>query len=104
MPASSNTELSHFIGGYCLCSQSEAKSPKTIEMVCSCVRHMKEFLHSQKLPTDVADIGASEIRLFAVHLQQKNCFTSHPYAKPQQGKLRGHTVNCYFHSIRAFWS
>jgi len=33
VPASSKTELSSLIDGYCLCAQSEAKSPKTIEMV-----------------------------------------------------------------------
>jgi len=42
--------------------------------------------------------------MFIVHLQQKNRFASHPFAKPQQNKLSGHTVNCYLRSIRAFWS
>ena len=104
MPASSKTELSSLIDGYCLCAQSEAKSPKTIEMVRSSVRYLEEFLCSQGLSTDVADIGVSEIRIFIVHLQQKNRFSSHLYAKPQQGRLSGHTVNCYLRSIRAFWS
>ena len=104
MPASSKTELSSLIDGYCLCAQSEAKSSKTIEMVRSSVRYLEEFLCSQGLSTDTADIGVSEIRIFIVHLQQKNRFSSHPYAKPQQGRLSGHTVNCYLRSIRAFWS
>jgi integrase/recombinase XerD len=42
--------------------------------------------------------------MFTVHLQQKNRFTNHPFAKPQQERLSGHTVNCYLRSIRAFWS
>jgi len=92
------------MGGYCLCAQSEARSPKTIEMVRSSVRYLEEFLCSQGLSTDAADIGVSEIRTFIVHLQQKTRFSSHPYAKPQQGRLSGHTVNCYLRSIRAFWS
>jgi integrase/recombinase XerD len=104
VPASSKTELSSLIGGYCLCAQSEAKSSKTIEMVRSSVKYLEEFLCSQQLSTDAADIGVSEIRMFIVHLQQKNRFSSHPYAKPQQGRLSGHTVNCYLRSIRAFWS
>jgi len=104
VPASSKTELSNLIGGYCLCAQSEAKSSKTIEIVRSSVRYLAEFLRSQGLSTDAADIGASEIRMFIVHLQQENRFSSHPYAKPQQGKLSGHTINCYLRSIRAFWS
>ena len=71
VPASSKTELSSLIDGYCLCAQSEAKSPKTIEMVRSSVRYFEEFLCSQGLSTDVADIGVSEIRIFIVQLQQK---------------------------------
>ena len=104
VPASSKTELFSLIDGYCLCAQSEAKSPKTIEMVSSSVRYLGEFLYAQGLSTDVVDIGANEIRMFIVRLQQKNRFATHPYAKPQQGKLSGHTVNCYLRSIRAFWS
>ena len=104
MPASSKTGLSSLVDGYCLCAQSEAKSPKTIEMVQSSVRYLEEFLYSQGLSTDIVDTGANEIRMFIVHLQQKNRFTNHPFAKPQQGKLSGHTVNCYLRSIRAFWS
>ena len=104
VPASSKTELFCLIDGYCLCAQSEAKSSKTIEMVTSSVRYLGEFLHSRGLSTDVAEIGVNEIRMFIVHLQKKNRFTSHPYVKPQQGRLSGHTVNCYFRSIRAFWS
>jgi site-specific recombinase XerD len=104
VPASSKTELSTLIDGYCLCAQSEAKSSKTIEMVRSSVRYLEEFLCNQGLSTDAADIGVSEIKIFIVHLQQKNRFSSHPYAKPQQGRLSGHTVNCYLRSIRAFWS
>jgi site-specific recombinase XerC len=70
----------------------------------SSVRYLGEFLYAQGLSTDVADIGANEIRMFRVHLQQKNRFSSHPYAKSQQGKLSGHTVSCYLRSLRAFWS
>jgi integrase len=62
VPASSKTELSSLIDGYCLCAQSDAKSPKTIEMVTSSVRYLEKFLYSQELSTDVADIGAREIR------------------------------------------
>jgi len=104
VPASSKTELSRLIDGYYLCAQSEAKSPKTIEIVRSSIRYLQDFLHNEGLSTDVANIGATEIRMFTVHLQQKNRFTNHPFAKPQQERLSGHTVNCYLRSIRAFWS
>jgi len=104
VPASSKTELSSLVDGYCLCAQSEAKSPKTIEMVRSSVRYLGGFLYSQGLPASVKDIGTDAIRMFILYLQQKNRFNSHPFAKPQQGKLSGHTVNCYLRSIRAFWS
>ena len=102
VPASSKTGLSNLIDGYCLCAQSEAKSSKTIEMVTSSVRYLEEFLHSQRLSTDIADIEVSELRMFIVYMQQKNRFASHPFAKPQQSKLSSHTVNCYLRSIRTF--
>jgi len=73
-------------------------------MVRSSVRYLQDFLHNEGLSTDVANIGATEIRMLTVHLQQKNRFTNHPFAKPQQERLSGHTVNCYLRSIRAFWS
>jgi integrase/recombinase XerD len=73
-------------------------------MVKSSVRYLEDFLHSRGLSTDVGNIGVNEIRMFIVHLQQSNRFATHPFARPQQGKLSGHTVNCYLRSIRAFWS
>ena len=72
------------MGGYCLCAQSEAKSSKTIEMVRSSVRYLEEFLCSQGLSTDAADIGVSEIRTFIVHLQQKNGSVATPMLNPSK--------------------
>jgi hypothetical protein len=89
VPAWSKTELSSLIDGYCLCAHSEAKSPKTIEMVRSSVRYLGEFLYAQRLSTDVADIGANEIRMFIVHLQQKNRFSSHPTLNLSKGNSAG---------------
>ncbi|MFQ6122233.1 MAG: tyrosine-type recombinase/integrase [Dehalococcoidales bacterium] len=104
MPASPKTGLSTLLQGYCLCAQSEGKSPKTIEMVRSSVGYLAEFLYSQGMSTNVADIGTAEIRMFIVHLQRKKPFSNHPFARPQQRALSEHTVNCYLRSVRAFWS
>ena len=59
---------------------------------------------SEGLSTDVTQIGTKEIRAFIAHLQQKRCFSGHPYSKAQQRGLAGHTINTYMRSIRVFWS
>jgi site-specific recombinase XerD len=56
------------------------------------------------LGTDVTQIGAGEIRAFILYLQQKRCFSNHPYSRAQQRGLSGHTINTYMRSIRVFWS
>ncbi|MFC2039307.1 tyrosine-type recombinase/integrase [Chloroflexota bacterium] len=106
MPASSETAtgLSVLIAGYRLCAQTEGKSKKTIAAVTSSVTYVERFLRSEGLPIDIAEIGHNEIRSFIFHLQQKKRFSDHPFARPQETGLSGHTINCYLRSIRAFWS
>ena len=98
------TEISSLIQGYSLCARTEAKSPNTIAIVISSVRYLDDFLIARGLSSDVMRIGAKEIRAFIAYLQQKRCFSNHPYSKAQQRGLSGHTVNTYMRSIRAFWS
>jgi len=52
----------------------------------------------------VTRIGIREIRAFILYLQQKRCFSNHPFSRRQERGLSSHTVNCYLRSIRAFWS
>ncbi|MFQ5924497.1 MAG: tyrosine-type recombinase/integrase [Dehalococcoidia bacterium] len=98
------SELQSLIGGYRLCTHTEGKSPKTIQMVAESVGRLERFLRSEGLTTDVSEIGPGEIRAFILHLQRKRCFSHHPFAKCQERGLSRHTVNCYLRSIRAFWS
>jgi len=100
----SSTELGHLIAGYRLCARSEGKSKNTIDIVTNSVGYFEGFLRSEGLPTDVTQIGVWEIRVFISYLQQKRCFSNHPFSRPQERELSSHTINCYLRSIRAFWS
>ena len=98
-----HTELGHLIEGYKLCAGSEGKSRNTIDIVTNSVKYFYEFLCSTHRPTDVKYIGTQEIRAFALYLQQKRCFSNHPFSRIQDRGLSSHTVNCYLRSLRAFW-
>ncbi len=99
-----STDLCSLIASYRLCARAEGKSPKTIEMVTSCVGYLEDFLNSEGLTTDATNIGGTGIRAFILYLQLKQCFNRHPFAQPQPRGLSQHTVNTYLRSIRAFWS
>jgi len=92
------------MSGYSLCAQTEGKSKNTVAIITNSVSYLDDFLISKGLSTDVTQIGTSEIRTFISHLQQKKCFSNHPFSKAQQRGLSGHTINTYMRSIRAFWS
>ena len=92
------------MSGYSLCAQTEGKSKNTVAIVTSSITFLYDFLSNNGLSTDVTQIGEREIRVFILHLQQKRCFSNHPYSKTQQRGLSGHTVNTYMRSIRVFWS
>jgi site-specific recombinase XerD len=99
-----STDLSSLISGYSLCAQTEGKSRNTVAIVTNSITYLYDFLSSNGLSTDVTQIGIGEMRAFILYLQQKRCFSNHPYSKAQQRGLSGHTVNTYMRSIRAFWS
>ena len=98
------TDIASLLHGYQLCATTEGKSPNSLAIVTNSVRYLYDFLSSNGLGTDVTQIGAGEMRVFILYLQQKRCFSNHPYSKVQQRGLSGHTVNTYMRSIRAFWS
>ena len=99
-----STELLSLTSGYSLCAQTEGKSRNTVTIVANSLTYLCHFLSSNGLSTDVTQVGSREIRAFILHLQQKRCFSNHPYSKAQQRGLSGHTINTYMRSIRAFWS
>ena len=84
--------------------QPRAKAPNSTAIVTNSMRYLCDFLESNGLSTDITRIGTGELREFILYLQQKRCFSHHPYSKPQQRGLSGHTINTYMRSIRAFWS
>jgi len=100
----SSTSLAHLVQGYWLCTRTEGKSDKTIAIVANSVRYFGDFLLSKGLPTDVPQIGCTEIRAFILYLQMKRCFSGHPFNKAQERGPSGHTINRYLRSIRSFWS
>jgi site-specific recombinase XerD len=100
----SRTELDHLLEGYKLCARSEGKSRNTIDIVINSVNYFQSFLRSNRLQTDARHIGSQEIRAFILYLQQKKCFSNHPFSRIQDRGLSSHTVNCYLRSVRAFWS
>ena len=89
---------------YRLCAQSEGKSPATIVIVTSSVRYLMAFLKTNSMSTAISEIGVEQLRLFTLYLQSCRKFESHPFTKPQEGRLSGHTINDYLRALRSFWS
>jgi len=102
--ARASTELSNLIGGYSLCARSEGISENTILLTKRAVTYLRNFLSRSSLPINAESIGVSEIRGFILYLKETQRFEYHPLIKSHDGKLTGHTVNCYLRSISAFWS
>ncbi len=99
-----NCSLAEALQGYRICAQAENKSPRTIEAVCSSVIYLERFLNSNGLTSDVNHIGLAEIRAFILYLQQKRCYSNHPFSNPQERGLSAVSINSYIRSVRAFWS
>ncbi|MCJ7520804.1 MAG: tyrosine-type recombinase/integrase [Dehalococcoidia bacterium] len=98
------TDLRFLVGYYRLCAQGEGKSPSTIAIIECAVRYLTDFLGVHGMSTDVNEIGTDELRSYCLHLQTRQRFAAHPFTKPQQGHLSGHTINGYLRALRAFWS
>jgi len=67
------------------------------------VGYFLDFLTSQGISTQVAQISQYEIRAFTLCLQQKRCFSNHRFNHVQDKGLSGHTINCYLRSLRIFF-
>ena len=96
--------MAPLLQGYRLCAATEGKSLNSIAIVTYSVNYFLEFLISHGASTDAAGISLHEIRAFIFHLQQKPCFSNHPFTPVQDKGLSGHTVNCYVRSLRIFFS
>lgn len=98
------TELGNLIEGYRLYAKAEGNSPNTIALTTTAVGILRDFLEQEGLSTDVTQITTWELRRFTLYLQQAKVFRDHPFTRPQERRLSGHTVNCYLRAIRAFCS
>lgn len=98
------THLHNLIKGYTLCSRTDGKSPKTMALATLALTTLKNCLEARGLPTDVTEIGPTELREFILHLQQVKAFEHHPYTRVRKKGLSGCAINCYLRAIRAFWS
>ena len=96
--------MAPLLQGYRLCAATEGKSLNSIAIVTCSVNYFREFLISHGASTDATEISQHEIRAFIFHLQQKPCFSNHPFTPVQDKGLSGHTVNCYVWSLRIFFS
>lgn len=97
-------QLIRLLEGYRLSAQSEGKSPNTIAIVEASVRYLGEFLANHNLSTDATRIGVEELRRFIVYLRERPRFAHHPFTRPQNGKLSGHTINGYMRALQSFWA
>jgi len=104
MVTAQRVALDHLITGYQLCATTEGKSPNAIAIVTNSVNYFFDFLTTEGQSKDVAQITQHEIRAFVLHLQRKQCFSSHRFNHPQDRGLSGHTINCYLRSLRIFFS
>jgi hypothetical protein len=71
--ALSTTDLARLIQGYRLYANTEGRSDKTIAIVANSVGYMEGFLCSEGIPSDVIQIGPTDIRAFILYLQRKRC-------------------------------
>lgn len=100
----SKMQLDFLVVMYRICAESEGKSPATISWVTGAVRYIINFLRDNGHSTDIRDIGVGHIRAFSLHLRHRRRFANHPYTRPQDGLLSGHSVNGYLRALRAFWT
>ncbi len=87
----SRRDLAHVMQGYRLYARIEGKSDKTIAIVTNSVRYLGDFILFEGLPTDITQIGRTEIRAFILYLQRKRCFSRHPFNNVRERGLSGHT-------------
>jgi len=98
------TGLAYLIHGYALCSQSEGKSKNYISLVSTSMKLFIHFLERSDFSTNATKIEIQHVRRFIIHLQSVERFASHPFTRPQQTRLSGHTISAYLRSVRAFFS
>jgi site-specific recombinase XerD len=95
--------ISSLLDTYRIQARTEGKSPNTLRIYTTALSILERFLERRADSTDVTRIGPEEIREFIGYLQNTKAFMEHPFTRPQQKGLTGHTINCYLRAVRAFW-
>jgi len=90
--------------GYQLCTATEGKSGRTVEIVTRSVAYFTRFLAGHGIKADAVLVERAEIRAFILYLQQKKCFSDHPQNPPLERSLSSHSINCYLRRLRSFFS
>jgi len=97
-------DLQKMLDGYRLCGHAEGKSTKTTDIASTALLKLQEFLSSKNYSTEITEIDAHCLREFLLYLRSTKAYERHPFIKPQDKGLSGHTINGYMRAIRAFWS
>ncbi|MFC2058158.1 tyrosine-type recombinase/integrase [Chloroflexota bacterium] len=98
------TELTNLIQGYRICAKSEGKSPRTVTIYTSGLNLLLDYLETMGLPTEVGEIGVTELRGYILFLQQRRAWSKHPSIRPRERGLSSTTIHDYMRAIRTFWN
>ena len=104
MTLTGSADPERLVAGYQLCASTEGKSPNSITIVVTSVKCFHRFISTQPSGMRLTEVTHHEIRAFISYLQQKRCFATHPFNRPLNRCLSGHTINCYLRSLRIFYS
>jgi len=94
------TTLSDGLAAYKICTQAEGKSQRTIGWIADIVGYFNEFPGDPYIET----IAANDLRGFTIALQQRQAFSNHRLAKPQNRMLSPQSVASYAKEIKACFS
>jgi site-specific recombinase XerD len=88
---------------YSLKARAEGKSRKTIESVTTSVRGLERYLRANGISMEVEEIDTIAIYGYLASLNERNCFSNHPFTPEQPRKLSGHTKNAYARGLSVFF-
>ena len=88
-------ELSELVEKFEVHNKSEGKSERTVEWYNQALEIFKGWLKAEGMSTCLDDIGEDEVRLFILHLQDRDGL---------RGKASSHTVNNRVRALRSFFN
>ena len=97
-------QLDRLLDGYRLTAKSEGRRRPTISWVTSAIHYFTHFLRENNLSTDIAYITPAKIKHYIVYLQQKPCYSIHPFTPEQPKLLSEASINSYVRGLQSFWA